>query len=138
MNTVNTLLILGCGYVGSKLAAACVAQGIKVKATVRNQEAADKLMRQGFDVAINENPALLDTEWLADCDAVLDSIPLSYDEKRQPFETQSSWVNALVKKLPNLKWVGYYRQPACMLIAAAIGLMRLQNIFLQARVVCCA
>ncbi len=82
-------------------------QGIKVKATVRNQEAADKLLQQGFDVVVNANPALLDAKWLADCDAVLDSIPLSYDEKRQPFETQSFWVQPLVKKLPSLKWAGY-------------------------------
>jgi nucleoside-diphosphate-sugar epimerase len=106
-NQTNCLLILGCGYVGSQLAAVCFAHGIKVKATVRNQEAADKLMQQGFDVVVNANPALLDAEWLDDCDAVLDSIPLSYDEKRQPFATQSSWVQPLVEKLINLKWAGY-------------------------------
>ncbi|MCF6208119.1 MAG: SDR family oxidoreductase [Ghiorsea sp.] len=104
---IKTLLILGCGYVGSKLAHACLAQGIQVKATVRNQEAANKLKQQGIDVVLNDNPALLDAEWLKNCDAVLDSIPLSYDEHRKPFETQSLWVNALVEKLPSLKWVGY-------------------------------
>ncbi len=104
---IKTLLILGCGYVGSKLAAACVAQGMKIKATVRKQEAADRLIQQGFDVVINDDPALLDTQWLSNCDAILDSIPLSYDAQRKPFETQSSWVQPLVKKLPNLKWAGY-------------------------------
>jgi nucleoside-diphosphate-sugar epimerase len=104
---VKTLLILGCGYVGRKLAAACLTKDIKIKATVRNQEAAEKLMQQGIDVVVNANPALLDAGWLADCDAVLDSIPLSYDEQHKPFATQSSWVQPLVKKFPNLKWVGY-------------------------------
>ncbi len=104
---IKTLLILGCGYVGNKLAAACVVQGMKIKATVRNQEAAGKLLQQGFDVVANDNPALLDAKWLADCDAVLDSIPLSYDEQHKPFESQSTWVQPLVKKLPSLKWAGY-------------------------------
>ncbi len=105
--TPNTLLILGCGYVGGKLAAACLAQGIQVKATVRNPKTADRLKQQGIDVVLNENPSLLDADWLQGCDAVLDSIPLSYDEKRKPFETQSSWVASLIGKLPSLKWAGY-------------------------------
>jgi len=105
--TIHALLILGCGYVGSKLAAACVAQGIQTKATVRNQETAVKLQQQGVDTVVNDNPALLDKAWLSDCDAVLDSIPLSYDAQRKPLETQSLWVTPLVKKLPLLKWVGY-------------------------------
>ncbi|HID37733.1 MAG TPA: SDR family oxidoreductase [Ghiorsea sp.] len=104
---IKTLLILGCGYVGSKLAATCLAQDIQVKATVRSQEAADKLKQQGIDVVINDNPSLLTAEWLIDCAAVLDSIPLNYDEHRKPFETQSLWVNALVEKIPSLKWAGY-------------------------------
>jgi len=104
---IKTLLILGCGYVGSKLAHACLAAGINVKATVRNPEAVNKLQQQGVEVVVNDNPALLDKTWLADCDAVLDSIPLSYDEQRKPFETQSSWVNSLVEKLPSLQWAGY-------------------------------
>ncbi len=107
MNTATTILILGCGYVGQKLGKSCIRQGIKVKATVRKQEAADKLMQEGFDVVVNTNPASLDASWLQACDAVLDSIPLNYDEKRQPFETQSSWVQPLVEQLPNLKWAGY-------------------------------
>ncbi|MDQ7003525.1 MAG: SDR family oxidoreductase [Ghiorsea sp.] len=104
---IKTLLILGCGYVGSKLAQACLAKGINIKATVRHQEAADAFNHRGIHAVVQHNPAFLDSEWLADCDAVLDSIPLSYAEQRQPFETQSSWVKPLIEKLPALKWAGY-------------------------------
>lgn len=104
---IKTLLILGCGYVGNKLAQAAIAQNINVKATVRNQAAADILCKQGIDALVNDNPANLNPAWLADCDALLDSIPLHYDEQRQPCETQSRWVYTLTKKLPSLQWAGY-------------------------------
>ena len=104
---IKTLLILGCGYVGNKLATAAMSQGINIKATVRNQDAAHQLHQQGIDVVVNDNPAALDNTWLKACDAVLDSIPLSYDAHKKPYETQSSWVKPLVAKLPSLKWVGY-------------------------------
>jgi len=104
---IKTLLILGCGYVGSKLATAAMSQGINIKATVRNQDTAKNLQQQGIDAVANNNPATLDNTWLKDCDAVLDSIPLSYDAHKKPFETQSSWVNPLIEKLINLKWMGY-------------------------------
>ena len=104
---IKTLLILGCGYVGSKLATAAMSQGINIKATVRNQDAAHQLHQQGIDAVVNDNPAALDNTWLKGCDAVLDSIPLSYDAHKKPFETQSSWVKPLIEKLPALKWAGY-------------------------------
>lgn len=104
---IKTLLILGCGYVGSKLAMTALSQGISIKATVRNQETVKTLQQQGIDAVVNDNPAVLDNTWLKSCDAVLDSIPLSYDEDKKTFETQSSWVKSFVEKLPALKWVGY-------------------------------
>ncbi len=104
---IKALLILGCGYVGSKLAYAATTQGITVKATVRNQNAANSLNKLGIDVVINDNPAVLDKSWLAGCDAVLDSIPLSYNEKRKPFQTQRGWVHSLLENMPKLQWVGY-------------------------------
>jgi len=107
MDTPPTILILGCGYVGSQLAKACLNQGMTIKVTVRNQDTAHQLHQQGIDAVVNDNPAALDSTWLKNCDAVLDSIPLSYDEYRKPLETQSSWVKPLLAKLPNLKWAGY-------------------------------
>ncbi len=104
---IKKLLILGCGYVGSTLAQVCLQQGIIVKATVRSQDAARKLREQGIDAVINDNPAELDKSWLVDCGAVLDSIPLNYDEKRKPFQTQDNWVGKLVNHMPQLKWAGY-------------------------------
>ena len=105
--TVKTVLVLGCGYVGRQLAQSCLTHGISVKATVRNPNAANALNRLGIDAIVNDNPASLDEAWLKNCDAVLDSIPLSYDAHKKPFETQSSWVKPLVAKLPSLKWAVY-------------------------------
>jgi len=106
-NTPKNLLILGCGYVGQKLAQACLTQGIHVKATVRNIDKALLLQKQGIDAVVNDQPETLNASWLRDCDAVLDSIPLSYDNSRIPFQTQSSWVAALTSRLPHLTWAGY-------------------------------
>ncbi len=107
MDTPPTILILGCGYVGRQLAQSCLTNGISVKATVRNQGAANSLNKLGIDVVITDNPATLEQAWLVDCDAVLDSIPLSYDKQHQPFQTQNDWVHALLDNMPKLQWVGY-------------------------------
>jgi len=103
----KNLLILGCGYVGQKLAQACLTQGIQVKATVRNHDKALHLQKQGVDAIVNDQPETLDPVWLSDCTAILDSIPLSYDKNRTPFQTQSSWIPALLSHLSNLTWAGY-------------------------------
>ena len=103
----ETLLILGCGYVGKKLAKVCIAQGTKVKATVRNQEQALSLQTMGVDTLCLSDPALAPTEWLSDCQALIDSIPLSYDSERRPYQTQSRWVDALLNNMPLLTWAGY-------------------------------
>ena len=101
------LLILGCGYVGLKLAQRCLTQGFKVKATTRNPEQVLRLQALGIETVLNDNPALLTPEWLADCDTLLDSIPLTYDTQKKPSQTQAQWVDALLNKMPNLSWVGY-------------------------------
>jgi len=106
-STPTCLLILGCGYVGTKLAQACLSQDIQIKTTARNQEHVSKLQLLGIDAVLNETPHQLDASWLAKCDALLDSIPLSYDDQRIPFETQQEWVEPLLTKLPKLQWAGY-------------------------------
>jgi len=106
-NLDKHLLILGCGYVGRKLAQTCLKQGIKVKATVRSSTAKTQLTSMGVDVCLNENPALLTPEWLRDCNHVLDSIPLARDEEGQPFQSQSQWLPTLLTHMPHLSWAGY-------------------------------
>ncbi len=101
------LLILGCGYVGTKLAQSCLKQGIEVKATVRNPKHVMPLQNLGVDAICTDNPSLLPQAWLNDCDALLDSIPLSYDEAQAAFPSQGTWVAPLLTKMPALMWAAY-------------------------------
>lgn len=105
--TLKCLLILGCGYVGTKLAQTCLKHGMQVKATARSDEGMIKLQALGIDAKQTGEPNTLDSLWLQGCDAVLDSIPLSYHEDKTPFQTQQQWVTPLLAKMPNLTWVGY-------------------------------
>ncbi|MDX8383439.1 MAG: SDR family oxidoreductase [Ghiorsea sp.] len=101
------ILILGCGYVGTKFAVVCLNLGIKVLATVRDTQAQAKLQSLGIDAVCNDNPATLPTNWLNTCDAILDSIPLSYHANRQPFASQPEWLSLLLERTPSLVWAGY-------------------------------
>jgi len=103
---VNKLLILGCGYVGEKLATACMRQGVQVTGTTRSEARAKELRGLGVDAVVVESP-----EWLADdllgfVDSVVDSIPLTRDEDGM-HASQVQWLSVIAPKLPNLKWAGY-------------------------------
>lgn len=101
------LLILGCGYVGKKLAQSCLIHGIRVKATVRHSEQITPLKHLGVEVVQTADPSSLDATWLQDCNLLLDSIPLSYDDQGAPYQSQSSWLTPLLDKMPQLAWAGY-------------------------------
>lgn len=103
----SSVLILGCGYVGSKLAGKCLALGVAVKATVRNEEAAQTLSMQGLDVFCTENPSHIPSAWLEGVEAIIDSIPLAYNAARQGQQIQSSFLPQLLPKLPALRWAAY-------------------------------
>jgi nucleoside-diphosphate-sugar epimerase len=102
----NKLLILGCGYVGEKLAKACTAEGVKVTGTTRSEARADELRVLGIDAVVVESPEMLSDELLASVDAVLDSIPLTRDEGGM-HAPQPQWLPLIAPKLSNLKWAGY-------------------------------
>ena len=104
--SANCLLILGCGYVGEKLAKACLADGIKVTGTTRNEGRADELRSLGVEAVVAQSPEHLSDELLARCDAVVDSIPLERDETGM-HAPQLQWLPLIAPKLPNLKWAGY-------------------------------
>ncbi len=101
------LLILGCDYVGTKLAQACLSQGYKVKATTKNKSHFKTLQSLGVDAVLNDNPSLLPPDWLAGCNTLLDSIPLSYDAQKSPSQSQSQWLEPLLNHMPELAWAGY-------------------------------
>lgn len=105
-HTIQTLLILGCGYVGEKLAAACLRQGIQIIATTRSEKRAEALRVMGIDAVVVDSPALLSDDTLQQCDAILDSIPLSRHEEGM-HASQVDWLSVITPKLNNLAWAGY-------------------------------
>ena len=100
------LLILGCGYVGEKLAKACIAEGIMVTGMTRSDVRAEELRALGVDAVTVKSPEQLPDELLKQCDAILDSIPLTRSEDGT-HASQLKWLPLITPKLSNLKWVGY-------------------------------
>lgn len=103
---MKNLLILGCGYVGEKLAMACLAKGMNVFATTRSEERVGELGALGVQAMVAESPEQLPDELLSSIDAVLDSIPMIRSEGNIR-AGQPGWVPPLVKKLKRVQWVGH-------------------------------
>ncbi|GAV20878.1 NAD dependent epimerase/dehydratase family protein [Mariprofundus micogutta] len=106
MSLPKHLLILGCGYVGEKLARACLNGGVQVTATTRSRERATELQGIGITAISVDSPANLSTTVLAGVDAVLDSIPLCRDGQHM-FAPQHQWLPALAEKLQHIQWAAY-------------------------------
>jgi len=103
---IQHILILGCGYVGEKLAQACLAQGMRVSASTRNQERAAELQRLGIETFVVELPSDLPDSTLTNVNAILDSIPLTRDEAGM-HALQPHWLPELAAKLTSVRWAGY-------------------------------
>jgi len=103
---MRNLLILGCGYVGDKLARTCLEQGIRVVGTTRCALREKELNTLGIQAVLADSPEMLPDEVLACCDAMLDSIPL--ERSGQKFWAgQINWIPKLAHKLKQVRWVGY-------------------------------
>ena len=100
------LLILGCGYVGERVARAALTTGIQVIGTTRSESRADELRGLGMEAVVVQSPEQLSEELLAQCDAVLDSIPLTRGESGM-CASQLQWLAQIAPKLLRLKWAGY-------------------------------
>jgi len=59
---INRLLILGCGYVGEKLALAAISAGIEVIGTTRSQQRAAQLHTLAIEAAVVASPLDLQDE----------------------------------------------------------------------------
>ena len=103
---MNHLLIIGCGYVGEKLARACASHDIRVTATTRSRERADQLQQSGIAAVVAASPDQLSDRLLASVDALLDSIPLARNDSGM-HATQPDWVPAVAPRLDALRWAGY-------------------------------
>jgi len=103
---MNSLLILGCGYVGEQLAKACLVRGVTVVGTTRCEQRARELDAMGIQAVLADSPDKLPDAALACCDAMLDSIPL--EGSGHEFRAgQVNWIPKLARKLQQVKWIGY-------------------------------
>ncbi|MDX8406469.1 MAG: SDR family oxidoreductase [Mariprofundus sp.] len=107
MNTLpEKILILGCGYVGERLATACMTQGFEVIGTTRNTQRAEELTALGIRAVVVDSPAALTDDLLASVNIVLDSIPLIRDASGM-HAGQLQWLPELAPKLGHIRWAGY-------------------------------
>ncbi|OIO68115.1 MAG: NAD(P)-dependent oxidoreductase [Zetaproteobacteria bacterium CG12_big_fil_rev_8_21_14_0_65_55_1124] len=103
---IRHVLVLGCGYVGERLAAACNAKGMRVSGTTRSQERAAELAAKGVEAVVVATPADLPDSLLAGVDAVVDSIPLSRSGQSM-HAPQLEWLPLIAPKMTRIKWAGY-------------------------------
>jgi len=103
---IRHILILGCGYVGEKLAQSCMAKGVRVIGTTRSKERQSTLEKMGIKAVLAASPTDLPDDVLEAVDAVLDSIPLSRDEQGM-HASQPQWLPVLAAKLSRVRWAGY-------------------------------
>ncbi|PCI42931.1 MAG: NAD(P)-dependent oxidoreductase, partial [Proteobacteria bacterium] len=100
------LLILGCGYVGTKLAKACLKLGFQVSGTTRNNEHAQSLKEIGITPIVVTSPADMSDAVLKQVTHIIDSIPLTRHNNTM-FASQTQWLPILTPKLQHLEWAGY-------------------------------
>lgn len=103
---MRKLLILGCGYVGERLAGAVRREGVEVVATTRRTERASELEAMGVEPIVCDSPAALTAAQLAGFDGLLDSIPLSRSDGGA-IAPQGVWLPQIASRLVNLRWAGY-------------------------------
>ena len=100
------LLILGCGYVGTKLAKACLKLGFHVSGTTRSHEHAQTLKETGANPIITTSPVDISDSLLGQYTHIVDSIPLTRNDNSM-FASQTQWLSMLTPKLQHLEWAAY-------------------------------
>ncbi len=105
------LLILGCGYVGERLARACIRRGMEVVVATRSAARAAELAAMGIEAVVAASPLDVPDDCLAGIEAVLDSIPLTR-EQGACLPPQRSWLPALAGRLKTVHWCGYLSSTA--------------------------
>lgn len=102
---IQSLLILGCGYVGGRLGRACLDTGMQVYGTTRSCERAATLEKMSIEPILAEPDAIPD-EVLNGIEAIVDSIPLTRGDSGT-HASQLRWLPEIAPKLSSLKWAGY-------------------------------
>ena len=96
----HTLLILGCGWLGSRVAELAIARGWKVTATLRNPEKAARLQAMGCQVVLLDFDKPQDFEGeFKEVDFVLNSIPatkrIEMSAVARRFDNLGSYLNTI-------------------------------------------
>ena len=105
-NDIRHVLILGCGYVGERLAAACLRDGMQVSGMTRSAVRAAELEAMGVEAVVAASPADVPEAVLACADAVVDSIPLGRSAQGV-YAPQPGWLPMITARLTGLRWAGY-------------------------------
>ncbi|MDQ6954732.1 MAG: SDR family oxidoreductase [Mariprofundaceae bacterium] len=100
------LLILGCGYVGCKIAKVCMQHGIHVSGTSRSVAHGECLQKQGITPVIAPTPLHIADEILQQTTHLVDSIPLTR-EAGVMVASQNQWLPELAPQLKRLQWAAY-------------------------------
>ena len=100
------ILILGCGYVGKKIAQACLAENMQILACTRSKDHAEELQDLGIPALVCQSPDKLPHHLLQQITHLIDSIPLTR-EGESMFASQVHFIPILAPKLTSLQWVAY-------------------------------
>lgn len=103
---MHKLLILGCGYVGERLARPCLERGIRVLGTTRDADRAMRLKAVGIQPLQITAPGDITGDILGGIDAILDSIPLEHTPDGLT-AGQPHWTPVIAWKLKRCRWAGY-------------------------------
>ena len=103
---MQQLLILGCGYVGTRLAKACLRKNISVFATTRREKHADSLKKLGIKPLLVATPCDIPVNILQQTTLLVDSIPLTRHADDMS-ASQLEWLANIAPKLTQLQWAGY-------------------------------
>ena len=97
------VLLLGCGYVATRLADGLREKGWRITATVRDERAAGPLREKGYEVFLFDGAAPLPRRAWEGVTHVLSSIPP--DEQGDP--ALRALAEDLCRAAPHLHWAGY-------------------------------
>ncbi|MDX8389031.1 MAG: SDR family oxidoreductase [Mariprofundaceae bacterium] len=101
-----TLLILGCGYIGSQLACQALERGMRVIATTRSTKHAATLRSANIEALVVDHLDSIPNEVLRTTDFLLDSIPLEVNNSHcEP--PQRHFLASLAPQLHQIRWIGY-------------------------------
>jgi len=103
---MQQLLILGCGYVGTRLAKACLQKNISVFATTRDEEHGHHLKKLGIHPLVVASPCDIPTNIFQQTTLLVDSIPLTRHADDMS-ASQLEWLPTIIPKLTKLQWAGY-------------------------------